>query len=204
MVGPLVGWSVTLSLFGLLGATYGRVSGLVSFCYNGNFLYYLRAPMGPPWLWAPGKSSGCPTFSPGLIIPVKSGSLVHFLRITQIIKKKFPTWKNLYFPNLSITNSLINLRPLIYVVKTVLISIVVRMNSSHHKKYYNCYFHVYFLKAFYQTFHFLSVILGYFIKSRAFYLSHRFSIVNSAMVQIVKHLCILTYNLLIIIICALA
>ena len=28
-VGPSVGWSVTLSLFGLLGATYGRVSGLV-------------------------------------------------------------------------------------------------------------------------------------------------------------------------------
>ena len=29
-VGWLVGPSVTLSLFGLLGATYGRVSGLVS------------------------------------------------------------------------------------------------------------------------------------------------------------------------------
>ncbi len=28
-VRPSVGWSVTLSLFGLLGATYGRVSGLV-------------------------------------------------------------------------------------------------------------------------------------------------------------------------------
>ena len=30
-VRPSVGWSVTLSLFGLLGATYGRVSGLVLF-----------------------------------------------------------------------------------------------------------------------------------------------------------------------------
>ena len=29
-VGPSVGPRVTLSLFGLLGATYGRVSGLVS------------------------------------------------------------------------------------------------------------------------------------------------------------------------------
>ena len=30
LVDPLVGRSVTLLLFGLLGATYGRVSGLVS------------------------------------------------------------------------------------------------------------------------------------------------------------------------------
>ena len=29
LLGPLVRRSVTLSLFGLLGATYGRVSGLV-------------------------------------------------------------------------------------------------------------------------------------------------------------------------------
>ena len=32
------------------------------------FFYSLWAPMGPPWLWAPGKSSGCPTLSPGLDI----------------------------------------------------------------------------------------------------------------------------------------
>ena len=28
--GQLVGWLVTLALFGLLGATYGRVAGLVA------------------------------------------------------------------------------------------------------------------------------------------------------------------------------
>ena len=40
LVGPLVGWSVTLSLFGLLGATYGRVTLLM---YRNRFIMTLMS-----------------------------------------------------------------------------------------------------------------------------------------------------------------
>ena len=40
---PSVRWSVTLSLFGLLGATYGRVSGLVLFFSQRKYMPYFTA-----------------------------------------------------------------------------------------------------------------------------------------------------------------
>ena len=48
---------------------------IFSLCYNGKKLFTpYGPPWAPPWLWAPGKSSGCPTLSPGLANDIKKGS----------------------------------------------------------------------------------------------------------------------------------
>ena len=44
---------------------------IFSLCYNGKKIFApYGPPWAPPWLWAPGKSSGCPTLSPGLVVLV--------------------------------------------------------------------------------------------------------------------------------------